>query len=387
MAVQPNGDEFSLTNWLPVTINLNFDGIGMTFTTADIAQAAEVRSLLTDILLYRDDALYARMRVVDDEDMFDANGHTITFTCVGYETLLQRRIFHDSWEGHSGDQHDLGWQMIEHTQARPGGNLGITRAALKAGTNRSRTIERGATIAAAIDDIASVDGGFDWWIDAQLRWHAQTPRRERDLNRDLGWGQGITEITRSGAADTYASQVLVLGSQQEVTLPGGRPPYPPPKPILAKDAQEPFGLWEQTVSLPDIITDASLALKAAWALGQATSLRPSYRCVLEPNVWTPDMAPGDMFRLWIDSPPRYSHERASVRIEEVQIDLDPSGAENVSLSVRAEVSPTGEPIGTGRSTQYMRISPEHELGAILAGLRRTGLVALANLGGTRSGLP
>lgn len=384
-----DGNEFVLNNWLPITLTGNFDGWTMEFTTADLDQAAQIHPLITDLVLYRDNKVFERFRVFDDTDVFDVNHHYVTFRCATYEAIFARRLLQVDWDGESGDQHTLAWRLVRHMESEALlYDIPLNQPAdyVLSGTTRSRTIKRGVTIAAALDDLASVDGGFDWWLSTdqneELFFHVQTPRRFRNLDRDLGWGQGFSDITRDGSAEDYASRVLTIGSQQTVTIPGGNT-YPPPPPVLLRTDPMLYGLWEKAFNYSDVLTVATLQDRAKWNLTEATALRATYKCKFEPGLWTPEAFKiGDIFTLNIDSPPRLV-KRDPVRVEEIQVEILPDGAENVTVSARAEqdqpdalVAPFAAAAGTvvsavpsGRSIQQRRIAPEAELGRLLSGLR------------------
>ncbi|MGB5244469.1 MAG: hypothetical protein WBN50_12680, partial [Lutimonas sp.] len=301
------------------------------------------------------------------------------------------RLLHEDWDPQVGDQNDLAWRLIEHTQGYE--TLGITRGnSGKHGKSRSRTIRRGVTIRAALNDIAQVEDGFDWWIDENLEFHTQTPRRERSIDvggglRTLGWGQGCTEITRSGAADEYASRVVSIGARNETILPGGRV-YPPPDPQVVRASDMPYGLWERAFSYPDVLTTATLRERAIWNLGEIASLRASYSCVFEPGLWNPNIQIGDLFELRIDSRPR-TFIRELARIEELQIQVEPDGREVVTVQARVEnteiptvVAPGAGPpdavpgtpdeivvkVPNGRSRPPRHIGGAAQFGALLADL-------------------
>jgi hypothetical protein len=391
-ARNPDGTEFMLNNWLPVTISLTVDGRGMSYTTPDLNQAAQIFPLITEIYLFRDRKFFDRYRVVDDDDNLDTDKHTVTFQCSSYEVLLDRRLLHIDWVDKQGDQNNLAWDLITHTQNQQ--TLGITRGnAAPHGKNRSRTIRKGTTIKAAMNDLAETEGGFDWWIDKDLKFWTQSPTRVRVLNRDLGWGSGFAKIHRTGSPDEYASRVMTIGALDETTIPGstggpnGDGVYPPPTPQVYRAATMPFGLWERAFSYSDVVTEATLKNYAAYNLTDLAALDATYKCVFEPGVWEPDQFQvGDQFTLHVSSPPRLD-KVLTVNIEEISIEIGPNGEETVTLMVRSDTpevpdvagvlppvaSIPGETVipdvpGSGRTRPKRRIEATAEWAAMLAQL-------------------
>jgi hypothetical protein len=263
---------------------------------------------------------------------------------VSYEALLDRRILPVDWVGKTGDQNDLAWAMIVHAQASE--SFGISRGSTTPhAKNRSRTIRKGVTIRAGLNDLAAMEQGYDWWIDKNRNFQTQTPRRQRTLPRSLGWGQGFTAIKRSGAYEDYASRVMTIGALRETKLPDGTV-YPPPPAQIVRAPTMPFGLWESSFSYPDVLTVGTLIARAEWNLTEATSLRASYKCTLEPGIWNPaDMEIGDLFNLRISSPPR-TNVNEQVRIEEIAVAITPDGGELVTMQVRQDELQT-TPLGRG----------------------------------------
>lgn len=328
------GGQLAFEGWQTISISENFDGVTVTVDVpASAPVLGAVRELMTDLLFYFDHDLIYRVRVLNAQDSLTTEDHTVSLDCVDYARLLSHRVlFADSVQ--SKDQHLWAWDFIAYTQNFE--DLGIRQADdfAASGQNRDRVVQKGKTIVEAIDELASTDNGFDWWIDQFLRFHAQTPRRLFDIGLDLLWGAGAAALTRANAVDTYASVVFAIGATSETTIPGGGT-YPPPTPVIRELATKPYGRWERTVSLSDIVTDASLESAALWHLADSSTLRPQYTVELTHGVWLPVIRPGGMFTLRVDSRPRL-HLKVLTRVETVSLNLETDGVEQVSLGCRAE---------------------------------------------------
>ena len=380
------GNEYALTHWTSVKITENFDGTAVAIETyADAPELAYVVDLLTDVRVYRDGVLLYRFRITATDNEFTRETHTVNLIGTSYESLLNRRILLVDVNA-TRDQHQWAKWLIDYTQARY--TLGINTTVSNGGVSRNRKLRQGTTIREAIDDIAAAEGGFDWWIDANLQLRCQTPRRIKSWTWEWAWGVQIAELGRESPIDEYASGVLVVGATSETRLPDGTV-YPPPKAIYAKTPSYPRGLWERSFSYTDIVTTNSVTEKAKWHIRDSSTLRPSYNVTLEPGAWSPEVTVGDKFALRIDGKPRPI--RVQARIEEISIEVGNEGSEVVVISVRAEeeevVIPTTlvvpsevNPLTTdeivvppeetsGRSTTQLFTSQAREFGAVLLGMQ------------------
>jgi hypothetical protein len=372
------GTEYVLDQWTTLSVSISLDGA----VTASIEvnglepSLGYVRELVTDVLIYRNAVLLFRLRVVDTDDTFSRDAWTVALELVSYEHLLARRMLFADWVLVDLDI-DAAWKLIEYTQNRE--TLGITRGTLEQGVQRQRSLGMGDSIREAINDFAEAEAGYDWWIDQNLVWWVQKPRRGRTHDAEWRWGAEVAEVSRTSPVEDYANVVMAVGAQNETKIPDPPNPdrvYPPPTPQIAQTTDWPFGLWESAVSYSNVITEASLLEKANWHLGQMANIRPTYKLLLEPGIWTPNHQVGDVVPLRIQAPPRLD-VRVPVRVEEIQISLTADGQETVSMSGRAEEPETfvtPSPIGpypilpvapTGKTRPAHRLRPEDDIAALL----------------------
>ena len=347
--LNPDGNEFVLALWQDVSITENFEGSTgqIKISPSDVA-LPYITELVSDILYYRNNRLVFRHRVLNFEDQLTREGHEVGIQTVSYENLLKKRVLHNVYI-QNADQHDMAWDLIRITQLRQ--TLGITRASpARSGRPRRKvTIEHGRTIYDAVDqDLASVENGFDWWIDADRRVHFQTPRRLLAHGFEWRWGRQVAEIDIDSKMADYTSSLYVMGASQETTIPQGkdsagvaRPDkkYPPPVPVYIEVTPRPFGRWEATFDLPDVVTQTSLRTQGKKELTKVSQARPSYKLTITPVTWDPAVRPGGTFYLRAESPPRLNF-RVLARVEEISISLSAAGAEDVSMTAQAETAPT-----------------------------------------------
>jgi hypothetical protein len=375
--VLAGGEDLVLDQWTSLAVSDTPDGPRCTLEVNGLdPMIVYMRMMTTDVRLYRNNRPLYRLKIADATDTLTRDAHIVSFECVGYEKLLERRVLHEGWVLADEDI-DAAWRLIDYTQRKF--DLGIRRGTIDPGVPRQRSLNIGDTILDSVNDFAESDTGFDWWIDHDLLWWAQKPRRGRVHDVEWRWGGAIAEMTRTSQMDDYASLVVTTGAQNETRIPDPPNPdivYPPPNPAIVSLTAFPIGLWERTVSYSDVITDTSLLEKANWHLADFANVRPTYKLTLEPGWWTPDYGIGDVVTMRVEGAPRINF-RVPVRIEELGITITADGEETVNVSVRAEEPETMLtplplpnidpvlPIPTGRTVQRNRLRPWDDLAALL----------------------
>ena len=300
-------------------------------------QAAGFRELSSDLQLYRNGELLAALRIVPTADTLDADSHTVSVTALDYREVLRRRlIFPDDlntfWD--STDQAVIAWQMIQGTQARPGGNLGISRG-LGRTTDTTRSFQTGPAdfVGDDITRIAQMAGGFDWDITAyapgDLRLDIWSPQRGADRGVILEYGGGlVASITRAVDPTTYANSWLVTGQV----------PSPQPGPIAASSfwddtagiATDPAGRWDQAQGT-QLKDQQSIRDRLAWHLADSVTVIPAYTVVMQPGTW------GGPGHIWLGDlvTVRIKSGRLNVndqlRVMEIAVAIGDDGDETVTL--------------------------------------------------------
>lgn len=101
---------------------------------------------------------------------------------LGYAGALDGRVVLGDFSRTSTAATTVAWDLIQHAQAQPNGNLGITLGTIS-GTAPAVTRHYcdGDVIGDAIDELASKEpGGFDWEIAADLKFNAWVGGRGTD---------------------------------------------------------------------------------------------------------------------------------------------------------------------------------------------------------------
>lgn len=242
--------------------------------TLTLREAAELADLLrlaeVDLLVTRGNVPLFRGPIAGADVTLAEVGGSVTFAAVGIAELLADRYTDAPYELLAMEQTTVAWQLIENTQAKPGGDLGIVAGALPASQAISVEWQTPTAILGAINGLASAAQGFDWTITpvgTGWRFDAFYPRmgavrgavyeRGRNIRAqagvslDAGAGRVVTDATAIGAGGvsvraedvtaralyrrreavvtvdgTDAHNAVVLGDRARAALAGGVRPLP-----------------------------------------------------------------------------------------------------------------------------------------------------------------
>jgi hypothetical protein len=290
--------------------------------------ATLVDELTTDLAIYRDDQLQFRGRLGTSNDDIAGDKHRVTYTAVDYTSLLARRILttpQAPWTFTGIAQGSIVRQLIAWTQGTTGGALGISATSTTVpdtATTRTITFDPAKSIAEAIDDLANLENGFDFWVDAGLVAHLASPQRgtgPRDLIAELG--STVSKVQRAFDPAEYGNAIMVTGKS------GTAPVFA----TAGNLATRPEGRLDALESFPDIASTTVLQARANQALTERSSVRPAYTCTMVPGVWRPgDLWLGDSTYLVVQS----GRLDFSVlqRVSEIGVDLSDDGAEEVKVT-------------------------------------------------------
>jgi hypothetical protein len=304
-------------------------------------QAADIAEFVTDIWAYRDRELLHRGRVGTTTDNVNADSHAATVNAPDYRALLDRRHLYDidKISYVNEDQASIAWQLIEATQGKTAGDLGITRGSGQTtGYLRDRLYTAGISISEAISQIADLDGGFDWEIDPLLKLNIFNPQRGRDTKEVLEFGGAVQSFSRAVLPAEYGNAVRAIA---------GTDPRAPETREAADLAVRPEGRIEIERGFPDILEQSTLAARADYLLADAQVLRPTYTLTLKQgrypgpqSLWV-----GDSCIVAIRSGRLNEHGRQ--RVMEISFEPGEDGQETVRVTV-------GRPTPAGLFGQRLR---------------------------------
>ncbi len=302
--------------------------------------AAAIVELETDVFVLYGDGILFDGRVGDSQDTLTASAHRTIINAYDYREVLRRRAVLPgdkvSW-GTSTARSSIAWTMIKATQARPGGNLGISQGVLQDTSNAlpSFTAQFGDYIGDDIDSLAQLDPPFEWEINpyglADLRFDVFSPSKGTDNGVVLAYGDHrISQITRKADPSTFADCVYVTSSASV----GGT------KTLTAQHLEDPqIGArleqrWDSVVGTQDQ-TQETLNAHAAGLLQTLQVVIPAYEVTLRPGAWDgPDwLFLGDTVTLQISSGRLAVNEK--LRVVEMSFAISPDGIETLTLAIGA----------------------------------------------------
>lgn len=305
---------------------VSFDADGRDPAIAGIAE------LQTDIIVMYGSQIVFDGRIAPSQDTLTASAHRAVFTALDYREVLRRRAVlpGDQLTWTNVDQATIAWNMIQATQARPGGNLGITRGVgAPTGIQRTYTATLGDYIGDDITALALLDNGFQWQITpygiADLRLDIFYPAQGTSQNAVLAYGDArISSITRAVDPSTFADAVYVTGD----------PAFNLTAQLLeaAGLASRPEGRWDSVVATSDN-TQLVLNARAAALLAQGQVLTPSYTVTFYPGAWggPSDIWLGDTVTLQIDS--GRLQVNTAVQVVEMAFAISADNVETLTLTV------------------------------------------------------
>lgn len=307
------------------------------------AQAAAIDELATDVhLLWTSDAgatqILDRCRVGSTQDAFTEDDHKVAVTCLDYKGVLARRRLYtgDTLTYAATDQAEIAWGLISSMQGNTGGQLGIAKGwtgTTPTGVPRDREYEVGDSVGERVQELSEVLGGFDWDIlptsASGLELDVWYPQRGVDRGVVLEYGGMVASGNREVNPADYANALRYTGWAGDDITPG-----PTAVESEAPDlASMPQGRWDAVFGDEGLINQESLDERAAWQLDQSQVIRPVYTVRLKRGAWDgPD-------HIWLGDPVRLVIRSGrldvdtTLRVYEVEIDLDGNGGENVSLAL------------------------------------------------------
>ena len=251
----------------PAVARFQLDGYG--------EEAAAIESFGTDLVVYRDGTKIFRGRITSEQDQISASNHVASFSAVDYRGLLSHRLVDAVLTWSAIDQGTIAWDLVDHTQGKSEGDLGITQGlGTTSGTTRDRTIEVGTKIGEAITSLGRLQNGFEWTINPDLELDRWYPRRGADDGVQLDYGGLITSLTRTLTPAEFANVVVVGGSNETTPVQGEK-----------SGSYGNQGRWEQFRGYPTIKEQDTLDDRADWLLSELALVKPGYACQVTPGAW------------------------------------------------------------------------------------------------------
>ena len=294
-------------------------------------QAAGIVELQTDLTVMYGSNIMFQGRIVPTQDTLDASSHRTVVTAYDYREVLRRRAVlpGDTLSWTSVDAGTIVWNMIQATQGRAGGNLGIARGkGQTTGIPRIYTIAVGDYIGDDITALCQMANGFEWQITpyglADLRLDLFVPAQGTDQGVVLSYGDGrVSGITRTVDPSTFADCVYVTGGT------GTTPEHIEDPAIGTRPEQR----WDSVIGTT-YITQTTLHDHTLDLLNQAQVVTPSYQIQCYPGTWggPQDIWLGDPVTVRINSG-RLQVDDPGLRVVEMAFAINPDNVEVLTLTV------------------------------------------------------
>jgi hypothetical protein len=306
---------------------------------ASLEAAGNVEEEISDLWIAFNRQVVFRGRIGASQDTHDGTTHTVQFSAADYRALLGRRIIYDAdtktWT--STDQSQVAWNLINQTQGKSGGGLGIVRGSgSTTGVNISPAYEAGATVQETIDTQAATTNGYDWDVEpvtgsTQLRFNVYQPRGV-DRGVVLYFPGRIEQFTRQVDPSAFANALRATGGQDASNVD-----LTPVAVTESGIGSDPAGRWDGQFADSDIKTAALLTSKANAALAQSQVVTPTWTVTLSPDTWggPSDIWLGDPVTLSVKSGTRLN-VLETLRVQELAVTLDDdSDAATVAITLGA----------------------------------------------------
>jgi len=293
----------------------------------DTGPGAQVTELETDIhVMYGTQLLYAG-RVGATQDSITAAGYYLNVTSADYREVLRRRAIlpGDTLSFTGTEQALIAWNLLNASQGRSGGALGIARGTgQNTGINRTMTFTNGDYIGDRITQMAQLTNGFEWQINpynqADLRLDVFYPQQGTNRGVVLAPGDGrVTSITRATDPSAFANAIYETAS-------GLTAQFVESGTIIAE------GRWDKVIG-SDLKTSSALTDDATAQLTAAQVLVPAYTIVLRPGSWggPADIWLGDTITVQIRAGRLDVSDQ--LRVAEMQFAISADGQETLTLTV------------------------------------------------------
>lgn len=265
--------EVSFYDTLSFTFNLDQgDQLGFTIP-AFSPEAVYLDELATDVWL--EGVVRQRYRVIGmEQDWDDSGADLIAVTAVSYKRLLNSRNLGTDLSYTQIDQGDIIWNLIAHTQARPGGDWGVTKGVTATGTLRDRQYVLGENIGDLANKITQVIGGCTFNINADKVYSAKMPATFKTWAQPLQLGVTARRLHRNSTG-SFHNAALATGGQ------GTTPVWVE----AANITTDPRGRWEHTAGYPNVILQPTLVEHAQGLLSAGMAPKATWKADLEPTHW------------------------------------------------------------------------------------------------------
>jgi len=308
------------------TINIDYLSLKRYASIFNLTPDDVFASSLRDWRIYQDNNLRYGGILLHRKISGSGNQATsLTVNICDYLNALERRITGNAgtdWTYLSTDSADIAWDIIDQSQTKTNGDLGITRGLHPTTKDRDRTLRFDNIRDVIIKMSASeVDDGYDCEITPEKVFNIYYPKGEVKSNIILDDFNIISWSADKNLSGKLANSITVLGSGDGDDIIT--------EVVEDTDSQEVWGLQEQTISAKDNEVSANLIDKGNNALNLLKI--PQEIITVRVNDKNPDINTynlGDTVTVKIDE----IGLNTQLRIIQQSIQITPTGVALVDLS-------------------------------------------------------
>lgn len=175
----------------------------------------------TNLLIYRAGSLVWGGEIATAQDEIDGDSWTSSIGAVGWLGSLEGRAT-DLGLSYSGwDTGQIAWDLIARTQAKSGGNIGITAGAVTSGVTANANFDAKG-ILQAIQDLSGISPGFDFEITPGKVFNVYPGGKGVRVDATLEHGKNIRRFQRQRDATKMMNSVYALGSGEGTNMVVGQ---------------------------------------------------------------------------------------------------------------------------------------------------------------------
>lgn len=288
--------------------------------------ALNTSGLATDVWLYKLGDPWQRFRVLPITQTWTEDGDdTVRITAIGYKRVVYtRHIITGPPTFTNVDQGLIIWQLIQHTQGQPGGDLGISAGVILNGQPRDRVEYKiGDNFGKIIGDLENVINGPWWDIDVDLVMSSVLADDFPLRTRPIVLGDNARSITAAPGAG-FGNVSGAVGSPLETTVEWRSAPTV---------TTDPRGRWEVFDASHGSVTDQDTVVEYAEGnLAAALDPPTTWTAVLEPARYfggDSQYEPGDFVRMSVPAsivdPVDAAPPNVLVQLTEIAVTADENG--------------------------------------------------------------
>lgn len=299
--------------------------------------ARTISELASDVWLYRTGTKLHRYRVIAIEQTWDPDGGDIvSVVAVCYKRIQNSRHVLSELTFSNTPQADIILGLIDHTQAQPGGDFGITAGSLDSGgRNRDRTYGAGENIGKLLSDLSAVIDGPWWEVNAEKQLIVQPYDSFPTRAVPIELGATARSLSRGSGASEFANAVFVDGDDA-FTVPVVRE--------AGDILTDPRGRWERAAGFPNVSLQDTLVQKSEGLVANLRTPLAQWSCEIEPSRYLMDagFSTGDFVTIVVPpttaAPVGNPGFSVPAQIMDLQLAVDADGAAAVSVQA-IEVRP------------------------------------------------